>query len=172
MIILLYLFFYFLFIFLILFLFYFSIQFFGGVPYLPTPNKNLSKMLELAELKPNELLIDLGSGDGRILIEAAKKGAKAIGYEIDPFLVWTARKEIKKQGLENKIKIYRQSFWKADLKEADVITFYGITGIMGRMEKKLLKGLKPGARVCSYVFSFPNWKPEKHGSGIFLYRKA
>lgn len=155
----------------VIFLINLSLPFFGGAPYVPTPQKRVKKMLELAQLKPGEKLVDLGSGDGRILIEAAKLGAEAIGYEIDPFLVLKSKKEIKKQGLENKIKIYRRSFWQADLKEADVVTFYGITGIMKRMEKKLLKELKPGARVCCYVFSFPKWKPINYDSGIFLYRK-
>jgi len=152
--------------------FTFLMPIFGLAPYVPTPKKKVKKMLELAGLKPGEKLVDLGLGDGRILIEAAKIGAEAVGYEIDPFLVWLSKKEIKKQGLENKIKIYRKNFWQADLKEADVVTFYGITGIMAKMERKLLKELKPGARVCSYIFPFPKWMPINHDSGIFLYQKS
>ncbi|MCX7779044.1 MAG: 50S ribosomal protein L11 methyltransferase [Patescibacteria group bacterium] len=159
-------------VFVIILLLTFSLPFFGGVPYVPTPEKRVKKMLELAQLKQGEKLVDLGSGDGRILIEAARIGAEAVGYEIDPLLVLTSKKLIKKEGLENKIKIYRKSFWQADLKDADVVTFYGITGIMGRMEKKLLRELKPGARVCSYVFAFPRWEPVRYESGIFLYQKS
>lgn len=150
----------------------FLLPLFGGAPYVPTPKKKVKKMLEMAELKPGEKLIDMGSGDGQILIEATKLGVQAEGYEIDPLLIWLSKKEIRKAGFEAKIKINWKSFWKADVKEADIITFYGIIGIMGKMERKLLAELKPGARVVSYSFAFSKWQPEKHESGIFLYRKS
>jgi len=159
------------FIFLLLFIYNLISPFLSGAPYLPTPYKKVKKMLELAKLKSGEKLVDLGCGDGRVLIEAAKLGVEAIGYEIDPILVYFLRKKIKKLGLEDKIKVYWKNFWKADLSEADVIVFYGITHIMKRMERKLLKELKPGARVCCYIFPFPEWEPEKYEDGIFLYKK-
>lgn len=155
---------------IILMVFTFFLPVFGGAPYVPTPTKRVKKMLEMAELKPGETLIDIGAGDGRILIEAGKSGAQAIGYEIDPLLVYLTRRKIKKLGLEKRVRIFWRSFWKADLKSADVVTFYGITGIMGKMEKKLLSELKPGARVASYIFPFPKWQEEKKEDGIYLYR--
>lgn len=156
----------------ILFIFNLFVPIIGGAPYLPTSKQRVKKMLEIAGLKSGEILIDMGSGDGRILIEAAQHGALAIGYEIDPILVYLARRKIKKLGLDKQVKIYWRSFWRADLSKADVVTIYGITGMMKKMEKKLLKELKPGARICSYLFSFPRWDLEKKESGIYFYKKS
>lgn len=155
--------------------FFFILKFFipvlNGAPYLPTSKERVKKMLDLSELKPGEILIDLGSGDGRILIEAAGRGAKAIGYEINPILVYLTWRKIKKLGLEHKAKIFWENFWKVDFKNADLITIFGASGIMKKLEKKLLKELKSGARICSYIFPLPNLTPIKKEEGIYLYRK-
>jgi len=155
----------------ILFVFNLFVPIIGGAPYLPISKQRVIKMIEMSDLKSNELLIDLGSGDGRILIEAARLGAIAIGYEINPLLVYLTRRKIKKLDLEKQVKIYWRNFWRADVSGADVVTIYGINGIMKKIEKKLLRELKPGARVCSYLFSFSRWSEEKKELGIYFYKK-
>ena len=156
----------------LLFFVYFMIAVFTGAPFLPTGKKYVEEMLDLAALEPNEIFVDLGSGDGRLVIAAARRGAHAIGYEINPFLVVIAYCRIWRAGVGNRATIHWQSFWSADFRDVDVVSIFGITGIMPRLEKKLSYELRPGARVVSYVFSMPTWKPEVHRNGIRLYRKG
>ena len=103
-------------------------------------------------------MADLGSGDGRILIEFAKKGAIAEGYEINPVLVFIARMKIRRLGLEKKARVFWKSFWREDLSQYKVITVFGIDYIMKRMEKKLYKELSRGSRIIVNLFPFPNKK--------------
>ncbi len=145
---------------------------FTGAPFLPTGKKFVEGMLDLAALRPDDLFVDLGSGDGRLVIAAARRGARAVGYEINPFLVAIAYFRIWRAGVRNRATIHWQSFWSADFRSADVVSIFGITGIMPRLEKKLTAELRPGARVVSYIFSLPSWKPEVHKNGIRLYRKG
>lgn len=99
----------------------------------------------------------------------AKKGAIVHGYEVNPILVWRSRNFIKNAGLEKKAFIHWKSFWGEDLSKFDVITVYGITYIMEKLEKKLQSELKPGTRVVSNYFTFPTWKPAKQDGEILLY---
>lgn len=126
-------------------------------------------MLNLAAIKAGSQVVDLGSGDGILLIEAAKLGAQATGYEINPFLVAKSQISAKNQGLEDKVKIYKQSFWGADLSQFDIVLLFGITHIMPKLEKKLRHELKPGAIVVSYTFKFPHWPAEKVENNVYLY---
>lgn len=142
-----------------------------GAPFLRSSKKTRAIMFELADIKEDELVIDLGSGDGVILIEAAEKGARAIGYEINPFLVSRSRIAIKTNKLEDKVTVFKKSFWSADLSQADVIMLFGISHIMPQLYKKLQRELKPGARVISNTFTFPKWQPEKVSDNVKLYRK-
>ncbi|MDO8582103.1 MAG: 50S ribosomal protein L11 methyltransferase [bacterium] len=155
----------------LLFFVYFMIAVFTGAPFLPTGKKYVEEMVDLAALQPNERFVDLGSGDGRLVIAAAQRGANAVGYEINPFLVAIARFRIWYSGVGDRATIRWQSFWSADFRAADVISIFGITGIMPRLEKKLSVELRPGARVVSYIFSLPNWKPLVHQHGIRVYRR-
>jgi len=148
----------------------FFVPVFNGALYLPTSMERVKKMLDLLELKAGQTLIDLGSGDGRILIEAAQRGAKAIGYEINPILVYLTKRKIKKFGLNDKAKIFWKDFWQVDLSQVDLIIVFGAPTIMGKLEKKFLKEMKPGAKICSYVFPLPNLRPIKKEEGIYLYR--
>lgn len=143
----------------------------NGAPYLPTSQEKVEKMMDLLNLKPGQILIDLGSGDGRILIAAASRGLKAYGYEINPILVLLARRKIKKLGLNKQAEIFWKNFWKVNLATADAVTVFGASTIMAKLEKKFLQELKPGARICSYAFSLPRWNLEKKESGIFIYLK-
>jgi len=143
----------------------------GGAPYVPSDRKMVEKMVRLVNLKPGEKVVDLGSGDGRIVIEFAKAGADAHGYEISPFLVWISRFKAQKEGFGSKTKFSKKNFWKEDFSEFDVIAMYQVSYVMNRLEKKLLDELKPGARVVCNAFKFPSWEPHVEEDGIFVYIK-
>lgn len=145
--------------------------FFWGAIYVPTSDERVGKMIKLLEIKPGQTAVDLGAGDGRMVIALASKGVKAYGCEINPFLVSRARKNIKKAGLEGKAFIYCKNMWQEDLKNFDAVVVYGMRHMMKKLQKKLEKELKPGARVVSNYFVFPDWKPDKSEDKIFLYKK-
>jgi cyclopropane fatty-acyl-phospholipid synthase-like methyltransferase len=144
---------------------------FQGPIFVRSEDDRLASMFELAKPKKGERIIDLGSGDGKILIELAKRGLKAEGVEINSALVKESERAIKKLGLEKKVKVTRASFWDFDLSGFDLVFFYGMSHVMRRMEKKLLVELKPGARVVSNYFQFPSWEPEKKLGEARLYRR-
>jgi len=153
----------------IIFIFFLILSFFTGAPYIVMRKKEAKRMIELAEIKKGERVYDLGSGDGRLVIMAAKKGAKAIGFEINPFLVLISWVKILLAGVRKNAVVKWRNFWRQDISDADVILLYLITQYMKRMEKKLLKELKPGARVISYTFKFPNWKHSFYDKETKLY---
>ena len=132
--------------------------------YVPTPNDVVEKMLEMAGVKKTDLLYDLGSGDGRIVVTAAKKyGCKAVGYEIDPDRVTDARKNIKKRNVEKLAKVVQQDVFKLDLSPASVITIY----LLPDMEVKLLpqlRKLKAGSRIVVHDYPIAGVKPDKEVS--------
>ena len=143
----------------------------GGAFYASTREETVKKMVALAQIKPGEKAVDLGSGDGRLVIALARTGAQASGYEIDPLLVWLSRRKIRQAGLEKQAFIYRQSFWNGDLSGFDVVTVYGISYMMKRLERKLKRELKTGARVVSNYFTFPAWAESKKEGRLYLYQK-
>jgi SAM-dependent methyltransferase len=152
----------------ILYVFMF-LGFLAGLPYVPTKRRTLEKIVELAHAHTGEKVADLGSGDGRILIEFAKVGVEAHGFEINPFLVWHSKKQIRMRELHDKAIVHYKNFWKQDFSSYDVIVIYGIGYIMKKLEEKLVKELKPGARVISIAFEFPKWKASFSGNGLFMY---
>ena len=115
-------------------------------------------------------MIDLGSGDGTLVMEAAKRGAVVTGYEINIFLVWKSRVKIRRKNIRN-ANIKHKSLWKADVSQADVILLFGIPHMMARLENKLMRELPKGARVVSFTFAFPNWQPVKEKDNVRLYVK-
>ncbi len=123
-------------------------------------------MLDMLAIKPGEKVLDLGSGDGKIVIAAANRGADAIGYEINPLLVWISRWRLKGKG-----KVETANFWKKDLRDFDAIIIFGVSYVMKGLEEKLRKELKPGARVVTNYFTFPDWKPSQTKEGINVYIK-
>lgn len=144
---------------------------FFGAPFVPTDKRNVDDMISIAQIKPGDKMVDLGAGDGRIVIAAAKQGAQAEGYEISPFLWLLANWNIKKEGLEKQAKVHLSSYWAHDLSDMDVVTMFLIDHYMPRMHKKLHNELRKGSRVVSYAFQFPNWEHEdKNGKGVYLYR--
>jgi cyclopropane fatty-acyl-phospholipid synthase-like methyltransferase len=146
-------------------------------PYVASPVRVVDLMLDMAHVKPGETVVDLGCGDGRILIEAAEKyQAKAIGVEISPKLVAEARARIEKAGLLDRAQVLQGDLLKADLTGADVVTIYLATEVNSKLRPRLEKMLKPGARVVSHSFAVPGWKPtrvdrtdSRQGHLIYLY---
>jgi len=132
-------------------------------PYVASPVRVVDLMLDIAKVKPGETVIDLGCGDGRILVAAAEKyKAKAVGVEISPKLVAEARQRISKQGLTtDQAQVIQGDLLKADLTGADVVTIYLATEVNSQLRPRLEKYLKPGARVVSHDFPVPGWKPTR-----------
>ena len=142
---------------------------FKGAPYVATSNERVKKMIALASPLSGERAADLGSGDGRLVVALTESGAEAHGFEVNPILVWRSRRIIRQAGLSKRAKIFRKSFWRHNFSEYDIITVYGITYIMAMLEKKLRKELRPGSRVVSNGFAFPDWPIVKRDGNIYFY---
>lgn len=143
------------------------------VPFVPTPQEVVDKMIELAGVKKGDVVYDLGSGDGRIVITAAKKGARAVGFDVDGDLVKESRENIRKAGLEQLAEIKQQDILTVDLSPATVVTMYLLPDVNLKLKPNLLKQLKPGSRVVSHAFDMGDWKPDKtervNGRTIYLW---
>jgi ubiquinone/menaquinone biosynthesis C-methylase UbiE len=145
-------------------------------PFVQTPLEVAKKMLDLSQIKPGEVLYDLGCGDGRLIILAAKDvGAKSTGIELREDLVERARTEIKRLNLEDRVKVIQGNFFDVDISDANVITLYLTSSANERLRPKLEAELKPGVRVVSHDFKVPGWKPvgiydELLGHTIYTYR--
>jgi hypothetical protein len=132
------------------------------VPYVPTPQDVVERMLELAQVKKSDVVYDLGSGDGRIVITAAKKyGVKAIGFEIDPERIKESRENIRKEGVGNLVEIRDQDIRTVDLSPASVLTMYLLPEVNLMIRPNIWKQMKPGSRVVSHDFDMGDWKPAK-----------
>ena len=133
------------------------------IHFVPTPMAIVDAMLKLAQVTATDVIYDLGSGDGRIVITAAKKyGATGVGIELDPALVKKARENAAAAGVSNRVRFATQNLFTADLSKASVVTLYLLQSINERLRPKLVRELKPGARVLSHVFNMgPEWPPEK-----------
>lgn len=145
-------------------------------PFVQTPLEVAKKMLDLSQIKRDEVLYDLGCGDGRLIILAAKEtGAKATGIELREDLIERARTEIKRLNLEGRVKVIQGNFFDVAISDADVITLYLTSSANERLRPKLEAELKRGARVVSHDFKVPGWKPstvynELLGHTIYAYR--
>jgi len=135
----------------------------GDVVYVPTPQRVVDAMLDLAEVKATDVVYDLGSGDGRIVITAAKKyGARGVGIEIDDALVKLAQEAAKEARVADKVQFVGQDLFTADIRKATVVTLYLLQSINERLRPKLVRELAPGTRVVSHVFNMgPEWPPQK-----------
>ena len=130
------------------------------VPFVSTPEHVARKMLELARVGPDDIVYDLGAGDGRIIIMAAKEfGARAVGVEIRKDLYEQILKRIKLDGLEEKVKVINGDFFQVSVSEASVVTLYLLTTVNEKLRPKLERELRVGARVVSHDFEVPGWKP-------------
>ena len=131
-------------------------------PYVTSPQVIVDRMLDMAEVKPGETVYDLGCGDGRILITAAKKyQAKGVGVELSKRLVDATTESIKRMNLQDQIRVVQGHLLQMDLSEADVVTVYLDTASNDLLKPNLEKYLKPGARVVSHDFEIRGWKPVK-----------
>ena len=143
------------------------------VPFVPTPQVVVDKMIELAGVRKGDVVYDLGSGDGRIVIAAARRGARAVGFEIDPDLVAESRANIQKAAVQESAEIRQQDILTVDLSGASVVTMYLLPDVNLKLRPNLLKQLKPGSRVVSHAFDMGDWKPDKieqvEGRTIYLW---
>jgi precorrin-6B methylase 2 len=145
------------------------------VPFVPTPQPVVNKMLELANVGRNDVLYDLGSGDGRLVITAARqRGATGIGIDLDPQRVAEAKANAKKAKVEDKVKFMVGDLFKADLSDATVVTLYLLNSVNRQLRPQLWKQLKVGTRVVSHAFDMGDeWPPEKtekvDGSTIYYW---
>jgi hypothetical protein len=131
------------------------------VPFVPTPQVVVDEMLRAAGVRADDFVMDLGSGDGRIPITAAKKfGARAVGIELDDHLIIQSEESARRAGVEDRVKFLQQDLFKADLTPATVITMYLLPSVNRRLRPKLLD-LKPGTRIVAHDFDLDDWKPDR-----------
>lgn len=134
----------------------------NGGPYVPTPQRVVDAMLDIAGVTSRDYVIDLGSGDGRIVITAAQKfGARGKGYDIDAELIERSTLAARKLKLEQRVRFEERDVMQADIREATVITLYLLPDMMRALRVKLLRELRPGTRIVSHDFDFGDWKPER-----------
>jgi SAM-dependent methyltransferase len=135
----------------------------SGVEFIPTPDRVIAEMLRLAAVGTDDLVYDLGCGDGRILITAAlERGARGVGIEIDPALVDFACRNAAEAGVEHLVRFECGNFFKADLSAATVVTLYLLDSLNERLRPNILSQTAPGTRVVSYSFEMGDWQPDEH----------
>jgi len=145
-----------------------------SVPYVPTPPEVVEGMLKLAGVKNGDVVYDLGSGDGRIVIMAAEKfGARGVGVELNSERIKLSIENAQKAHVQNRVRFLQQDFFKADISEATVVTLYLLSSVNLELKPKLLKELRPGTRIVSQSFDMGDWKPDKeievNGRRIYLW---
>ena len=134
----------------------------ASVPDVRTPTPTVRAMLELAGVSGRDVVYDLGSGDGRIVIAAAREfGARGVGVEIDPALVAESRASARRLGLTERVRIVEQDLFQADLRKATVVTLYLSVELNRRLRPKLLSELAPGSRIVSHDFDMGDWTPDR-----------
>ncbi|MBD2433498.1 MULTISPECIES: methyltransferase domain-containing protein [Fischerella] len=135
----------------------------ADVPYVPTPQRVVNTMLELAKVNSNDVVYDLGSGDGRIPITAVQKynARRAVGVEINPRLVQQSRNNAQKAEVSDRVEFRQQDLFQTNLTDATVVTLYLLPDINLKLRPKLLKELKPGTRIVSHRFNMGKWKPQQ-----------
>jgi cyclopropane fatty-acyl-phospholipid synthase-like methyltransferase len=144
-------------------------------PYQATPMPVVERMLDLAGVGPGIRLLDLGCGDGRFVIAAGRRGARASGIDIDPARIASAEAAALEAGVADRARFAQGDMFAADLKDADVVTLFLLGHVNAWLEGKLRSELKPGARVVSYAFPMPNWVPTaeegQDGRGVYLWTR-
>ena len=131
-----------------------------GAPYVPTPTAIVDRMLTLAKVGPGDYVVDLGSGDGRLVTTAVAKykARGGMGVDLDGNLVKEANENAARAGVADRVKFVQGDLFKADVRDATVVTLYLLPGMLGDVEEKLSKELKPGTRVISHDYPLPSWK--------------
>ena len=154
--------------FVVVFLFLFPLS--RGAVFVASAPEKVTLMADLSGAGPGERAADLGSGDGRVVIALARRGAEAHGYEVNPVLVLVSRRNIRRAGLGGRAFVHWKSFWRADLSRFDVLTLFQGSFIMRRLERKVRRELRPGARVVSDFWAFPTLSPETRTGTVYRYR--
>lgn len=142
-----------------------------GAPFIRTKASKIKKIIEISGYSSNDVMIDLGSGDGSIVIAFAEKGIVSHGYEINLFLVLWSRLRIWRRGLNTKAFIHWGNMWNVNLKPYSIVVVYGFPSIMNYFERKMQEQLLHGAKVISNSFQFNNWSISERIDNIFLYVK-
>jgi SAM-dependent methyltransferase len=132
------------------------------VEYVPTPHHVVAEMLQLVEVKPTDVVYDLGCGDGRVVIAAAKRyRARGVGVDIDPKRITESRANARQAGVVDRVKFLQQDLFETDIREATVVTLYLLPQLNRQLRPKLLSDLRPGTRVVSHDFDMDDWPPDK-----------
>lgn len=139
-----------------------------GAPYVPTRHKQLQQALDLLNLKPGQTLIDLGSGDGAMLVAAARRGICVVGYEINPLLVLVSRYRTRKYG--NAVKVIQGNFWKKQWPEADAVFVFLTGNYMDKLDQQMKTRFKRKINLVTYGFSLNDKQPTKKLGALFLYK--
>ena len=139
-----------------------------GAPFLPIHTRYLKSVLEEIDICHDMMIVDLGSGNGKILIEAAKRDAHVIGYELNPFLAWLSRRRLK--AWKERATIYRKNLFDADISQADIIFIFGFTNIMSRLSKKIAREAKRDALIVSFAFPLTGFKEKKKKGIAYIYK--
>jgi SAM-dependent methyltransferase len=146
----------------------------GSVPYVPTPQNVVDRMLQVANVTKNDVVYDLGSGDGRIVVTAAQRyGARGVGIDINPTRIQEANANAQRAGVTDRVQFRQQDLFQTNLNEATVVTLYLLPSVNEELRPKLLS-LRPGTRIVSHSFDMGDWKPEQtievNGSTIYFWR--
>lgn len=131
------------------------------VPYVPTPDNVVERMLDLTDVESSDYVIDLGSGDGRIVIAAAKRGANGHGIDLDPKRIAEARENASSEGVDDQLMFMEGDIFETDFSEASVITMYLLPSVNKKLRPKLLNNLQPGTQIVSHSFDMGSWKADK-----------
>jgi precorrin-6B methylase 2 len=143
------------------------------VPYVPTPPDVVERMLDMAQLTKDDFHIDLGSGDGRIVIAAARRGARSLGVDLNPIRIAEANANAKKAGVADRANFVEGNLFEQTISDADVLTMYLLYGVNMQLRPRILKELRPGSRVVSHAFTMSDWEPDQHvtvhGRNLYLW---
>lgn len=144
------------------------------VIFVPTREAVVEAMLDAAKIGPNDIVYDLGCGDGRIVIAAAKRGARGVGIDIDPQRIREANENAKTAGVMGKVDFRLGDLFEADIREATVVTLYLLPTLNVKLKPRLLEQLRPGTRIVSHDFDMGDWQPEEtiavDGKTVYLWR--
>ncbi len=152
-----------------IFILYTVYAMYSAAPFVPMSTQTVERVIRLAAPREGQILMDLGSGDGRVLFRAARiPGIRCIGIEINPLLYWWSMATMKMRQIQN-VRIYRKNLWQVDLSEVDILTVFFIPPKMGMLKEKVVREMKPGSRVVSYGYRFPDWEYVKEDKKAYVY---
>ena len=147
------------------------VSFFTGAPYVGMSRRALDDIVRLSGLRAGQTLVDLGSGDGRVMLAAMRVGVRAVGYELNPVLCAVTWLRMRLLGRERAQlgRVVCRNFWHVDLREADAVMVDGMPHIMDRLQRKIQTECRPGTRVVSFAFTFPGWKLVEQKDRVRVY---